>query len=138
MLRNAAGCFGLAPIGVTDFVCGPGFLGTAARDASDRHTHLYKATTKITVSPGEEPYRRFGANPEHPALFRSIRITLRHRCLSEKDRGLRSYSGALCLIPVSDLYFVSSAVAIAPFISGRIVDIFTARREALSTHSVVV
>src|SRR2546423_7156561 len=60
--------------------------------------------------------------------------------LAALPRGDVSPFGAIHIILFTSgaSYLVSSAVAIAPFISGRIVDTFTARREALSTHSVAV
>jgi hypothetical protein len=49
MLRKKAGYSGSAPMGVTDLRCAPGFVGIAARDASDRLTDLSYETIKVTA-----------------------------------------------------------------------------------------
>jgi hypothetical protein len=74
MLLKKAGCSGSAPIGVTDLRCRPGLLeqplGTLQTAAEVSPTKQQKIKA---LENGAIP--QFGADPEDPALFRSIRIT---------------------------------------------------------------
>jgi hypothetical protein len=79
MLRKTARMLLIGPVGVMDPLCGPGFL----------ETPLGMLWTATLISPANEQKNHcnrkrgrtpFGMDPEHPALFRRIRITPRPRC----------------------------------------------------------
>jgi hypothetical protein len=75
MLRRKAGCSGSDPIGVRDLLCGPGFLGTAARDTLPAHNRSLLRNNKKITALGHGAIPPIGPDPEHPRFFSGASVS---------------------------------------------------------------